>query len=357
MTTEAATSVPEGDAPRLRHRLAGALSLVVIATVTFWLLLQVVLAWKDAWVAPLLLSPDQEQVVQLRQRLLREQAELGRVRAEVTKADAEIAAIDEALSRIERLSRRARQAVAWQARMHSAEVAAADRTMDTLRQQRSLLTGIREREEGLRAKAERDFTEGLLGRTALERARTASEELQAALVENRLMTEQAEERRRQSGADAAALRSGLDAESGDVRHPEVAAAEERELRLALESSRLKAERRGLEASRLAALDTVQRAEALLEELRGRPLFRALTEPTTVVFVPYSQLDGVVEGHVVFSCVAGVFACHPAGVVRAVVAGEVVTQDPWGDLARGQYAWVDLTDSEAIRKKVLRVRAP
>jgi predicted nucleic acid-binding Zn-ribbon protein len=332
-------------------------SLLVLAMTTGWIVLQGVRAWKDAWVAPLQLSPDQEQVVQLRQRLLREQYELSRVRAEVTKADGEIAAIDEAIEQLGRLRRRARQAVAWQARIQSGELSAASRTIELLERQRSLLTAVGEREGGLRSTAERDFTAGFLGRTTLERARTAADQVDAALVENQLLLEQAREKRRQAGLNAGALSAGLDEAATEARHPEVAVAEEREARLVVELSRLKAERRGLEATRQAALEAVDRAEALLAELRSRPLFRALEQPTTVVFVPYSQLDSVEPGHTVLSCVAGVFNCHHAGVVRDLVAGEVVTQDPWGDLARGQYALVELSDDAAVRKKVLRVRSP
>jgi hypothetical protein len=51
----------------------------------------------------------------------------------------------------------------------------------------------------------------------------------------------------------------------------------------------------------------------------------------------------------------VFNCHEVGRVTEVVPGEVATQDPWGELARGQYVVLALDDPPAVRARVLRVR--
>ena len=44
-----------------------------------------------------------------------------------------------------------------------------------------------------------------------------------------------------------------------------------------------------------------------------------------------------------------------GRVAEVLPGEVVTQDPWGTIARGQYAILELSDHDAAKEKVLRAR--
>jgi hypothetical protein len=49
-------------------------------------------------------------------------------------------------------------------------------------------------------------------------------------------------------------------------------------------------------------------------------------------------------------------CKQVGVVAEVVPGEVVLPDPWGNMARGQYAVLNLSDGLAARAKMLRVRA-
>ena len=94
---------------------------------------------------------------------------------------------------------------------------------------------------------------------------------------------------------------------------------------------------------------------LLDEIQARPLYRAMHTSTDVAFVPYDDLDGVVPGARVMACVWGLFSCHDVGRVTEILPGEVVTEDPWGDLARGQFIVLDLDEPGAIREKVLRVR--
>jgi hypothetical protein len=52
---------------------------------------------------------------------------------------------------------------------------------------------------------------------------------------------------------------------------------------------------------------------------------------------------------------GVFACKPVGTITEIVPGEVILPDPWGNPARGQYAVLDLSNHDAAKSKVLRVR--
>jgi hypothetical protein len=94
---------------------------------------------------------------------------------------------------------------------------------------------------------------------------------------------------------------------------------------------------------------------LLAELEARPLYRAMTAATDIGFAPYSQLDGIQRGDSIVHCTWGVFNCHEVGRVTEVVPGEVATQDPWGELARGQYVVLALDDPPAVRARVLRVR--
>jgi hypothetical protein len=44
-----------------------------------------------------------------------------------------------------------------------------------------------------------------------------------------------------------------------------------------------------------------------------------------------------------------------GTVTELVSGEVITQDPWGELARGQYVILEMRDRAALFERVLRVR--
>jgi hypothetical protein len=77
--------------------------------------------------------------------------------------------------------------------------------------------------------------------------------------------------------------------------------------------------------------------------------------TDMAFVPYDHLRRVAVGDDVYACVLSIFFCRAVGAVIEVVPGEVVTQDPWGELARGQYVVLDMRDRSALFERVLRVR--
>jgi hypothetical protein len=222
-----------------------------------------------------------------------------------------------------------------------------------LSSQREVLRRAEQRQRELVRRTETDLSLGLVDRTTAARESQLFDGLVSSLLQNERDLGDVRARLAQTTASAQAMqRPGA---ASAMRHPEVAMAEEREARLALEISRLEAEKRGLESTRRTAMDGVERAQALLEELQGRPLYRALDQTVDVAFVPYAQLPQVAPGARVIACTAGVFACRPVGRVEGLVEGEVVTQDPWGELARGRYALLSLTDTSAIREKVLRIR--
>ena len=141
----------------------------------------------------------------------------------------------------------------------------------------------------------------------------------------------------------------------NIARPELAASEEHTARVELEIERLRAEAVGQRALRAVAIDSAATQRELLAELEARPLYRAMTKATDIAFVPYDQLNGVTPGARIMDCTWGVFRCRQVGTITELVPGEVVTQDPWGKLARGQYAVLHLTDAHAVRERVLRVR--
>jgi hypothetical protein len=145
------------------------------------------------------------------------------------------------------------------------------------------------------------------------------------------------------------------ATAGTSRMPEVVQGAERDTRIEIEIQRLQAETRGHQAQRAVAIASAANQRALLGELESRPLYRAMKSITDVAFVPYDELTGVTPGAAVLDCTWGVFSCHPVGKITEILPGEVVTQDPWGEMARGQYVVLSLDDKDAVRERILRVR--
>jgi hypothetical protein len=138
--------------------------------------------------------------------------------------------------------------------------------------------------------------------------------------------------------------------------PEVTSHEEQLVRIEMEILRLEADKRTKSAQRNALADRIAKIDDLISQLKNKPFIRAAQGKVDMAFVPYSQLDGVEVGDEVYDCVWGLFMCDAAGAVTEILPGEVLLTDPWGSPARGQYVVLQLTDPDAARSKILRVRS-
>lgn len=334
-------------------RLAAWVALVATCAGMGWVAVQVYFVLNDSWVAPLHLSPDNDAIVGLRLQHTRNQAELARLDAEVARADSAIAAVDTATQRLVALRGTATDTLQWRADESRVEAGGLATTTALMHKQRAILEDLRTRQVRIVDRTRADLKAGIVERTAVDRDEQTLDQLALQIAELDREIAEAELRRKQARTVLRALDGGTS--SSGARMPEVAAGDEHTARIEIEIERLAAEGRGYKAHRQAAAASAAAQRSLLAELEARPLYRAMKAETDVAFVPYEQLDGVTPGAVIVSCTWAVFACEQVGRIKEVMAGEVVTQDPWGEMARGQYAVLELTDREAIRERVLRVR--
>lgn len=317
---------------------------------------QVYYVLTDAWIAPLHLSPDSDVVAQLRLQQQRNLAELGRADAEITRLDGELAAIRAAIEKLSRLRGSAQATLTWQAERSQVDAGGYTAATALLERQRGLLVQLHTRQLGLVERARADLAAGAIDRTALDREEQVRDQLALELTELDRQIAEAAISRKHNQAALVALKAGTRGGArGGAQMPEVAAGEEHTARIEVEIERLEAEARGHQALRAAAVSAAAAQRELLAELEARPLYRAMSAATDVAFVPYDQLANVKPGARVVDCVWGVFHCTTVGKVAEILPGEVVTQDPWGELARGQYAILTLDDRDAVHERVLRVR--
>lgn len=349
-------ALPQSFTEKLQSRMAGIAVLAVTLGLVAWVGVQAVRAFTDAWVAPILLSPDNDNVLQMRLALNHQMAELQRAEAGIAGIDEDLVAVEAGINRLSELRHTARQTLHWQAGTQGDEQGALVKAMATLNEQRTIVQRLLERQQRLTERTREDLRGGLVDRTEMEAQEQALDALQVQLIENTRLLDEARFRKTQLDRDGKALRTAFGKSGGgSALMPEVAAGEEHEARLEIELLKLEAERRNLQNARRVSMDAIATQRALLEELKTRPLYRAMNESTQVAFVPYTQLNGIREGDSVLSCVWGLFYCRSVGRVTQVLSGEVITPDPWGAIARGQYVLLNLTVPEAIREKVLRIR--
>ncbi|MBX3270271.1 MAG: hypothetical protein KF729_08415 [Sandaracinaceae bacterium] len=345
--------------PGLPTRLLSLGALLTVAGGLGWLVLSVIGLFTDSWIAPANLSPDNDAVVQLHVQITRHVAEVERAEAERVRIDHQIAAIDASLARLAELGENTRDMFLWGADRERVSAAAIERSVANLRRQQRMLVGLRDRQRERTERTRRQLAEGIVGRRELDTAEQALDQIELQVTNNLRAINEAElelEEARLTSSTLERSAQGRPAEAGVLRGrmPEVVSRQESTMRIELEVIQLQAERRGLVAMRDMAERNLVRMREALEQVQARPLYRATQRSLDVAFVPYEQLDGVRPGDDVVQCTWGIFACHHVGTVREVIPGEVVTPDPWGELARGQFVVLHLTDHEAVRERILRV---
>lgn len=344
---------PREDTPAgVGSRLFALAALVVTAGSLLWLVVAIGRLVTDSWIAPIALSPDSDAVLSMNLELTRQRAEIERAQAEVLRIDAAIEAVDGGLERMESLRDRTAGVLAFGAESSSDEEAAATRMIQDLHEERAILERLIARQRTETERARDHLAAGLIERRELETEEQALDNLELQRVGNLRATEEAEQRRHHAHIARAEFRAS---ESGGARMPEVVAREEGDVQLEIEILQLQAERRGLVALHDVAVRSVANLQAVMDQIEQRPVYLATREPMDVAFVPYAQLEGVTEGQRILQCTAGIFFCHDVGRVARVLPGEVVTQDPWGELARGRYAVLELADADAVQERILRVR--
>jgi hypothetical protein len=360
---EIAPNVEPVTQDRTKQGFTGRLAALVLLVATVgglgWAGTQIYYVITDGWIAPLHLSPDSDAVTQLRLTHQRHLSELSRLDAEITRLDGELAAIEGAVTKLSALRNSSQETLAWGAEQSQIETRGLDDAIASYARQHVTLGELYARQQDLVARAAEDLEAGMIDRTAYDREQQVRDQLALALGENEREAAQARVQRAHSRAALHALRAGTGLKtqvgSGAAQMPEVAAGAEHAARVEVELQRLLAEARGQRALREAAIAAVSSQRALLAEIEARPLYRAMTVATDIGFVPYKQLAGMHPGDSIVQCTWGVFRCHEVGRVTEIVPGEVVTQDPWGELARGQYIVLALDDGSAVRERVLRVR--
>lgn len=352
---EQSTALPEDEAPPGLGSRAFALSaLVGTAGSLLWLAVAIVRVFTDSWVAPIALSPESDTVLSMNLELTRQRVEIERAQAEVARIDAQIEAVDGGLERLRGLRDRSAAIFAYTAETLGEEEGASSHAIRDLHDELTILDRLIARQTTETERARAHLASGLIERRELEQQEQTLDSLQLQRVENLRATAEAEQRRHRARTSADEFRATID-QDDQARMPEIVQRQDADRHLEVELLLLEGERRGLVAVRDVAARSVENLQAVMDQIELRPVYLATRQPMDVAFVPYQQIDGVSAGSTLLQCTGGIFFCHEVGHIRSMLPGEVVTQDPWGQLARGRYAVLDLDDAEAVQERILRVR--
>jgi hypothetical protein len=308
----------------------------------------------DSFVAPIILSPDSDMVIQSKlsmSQLLAEKIRLDTKRVEI---DSELQAAGAAIEQLKVLQAVATKALDWTTAITEKQSAGGARELRALGHQKRVLGKMVAHQESFVAQMKKDADVGLVTRSDYAREVQMLNQLHVASIETdraRIVSEV------QMGQLAMTQRALKGDGANRIWTPEMLMQQDQLVRVQCELFKLEAENRAKTSERRQIDSELAKLDELIGQLKQRPVFRATEANTNVAFVPYSQMESVKGGADIYECFWGIVSCKRVGRVAELLPGEVIVPDPWGTPARGQYAIMDLEQQQAAHSRTLRVRVP
>ncbi|MDB4941438.1 MAG: hypothetical protein JWP97_972 [Labilithrix sp.] len=339
-------------------RIFALASLVALAAGAAALAQGVYRAATDSWMAPITLSADNDQILQINVKLNEQVVQRDKLKADIERIDADIVGIDLAFARLQTIEQGAKESLRWTAFTTNAQNAAMTERLHSLQSQKTLLEDMLARQASIAEHTQQNAAAGLVMKQEVDREVQLTDQLRLAVTQNARDTSDARMQTQQFSATSSVVKDAMEnkARSGNGLLPEIAMGQERQVHLELEMIKLQAEKRALLADRKIFAESLDRMEEIFKQLRARPVYKAIEAQTDIAFVPYTQMAGLKAGDALISCKWILFSCQNVGRIAEVVNGEVVANDPWSDISRGQYVILNLTDREAAKEKVIRARS-
>jgi hypothetical protein len=307
-------------------------------------------ALSDSFVAPQILAPNSETVLNNKLKVTELAVERARSMGEAEGLANDVVADDKALGRLAELKNVTANALAFTSSMNQHAASAGSSDLSALGGQAGVLSSMLSKQSEATARAKANMETGLITRADFAKEQQSLDSIKLALLENGRARVQSELQMHQVKLGQSSLAGNTEAPM-----PEVVQREDQMVRIELEMLRLESEKATKNAQRKVLEEKIAAFDQLEDQLRALPTFQASERDLDVAFVPYTQLDGVKAGSDVYQCIWGLFGCTKVGVVTEVAPGEVMAPDPWGNQSRGQYAILKLFDHEAAKAKVLRIR--
>jgi hypothetical protein len=340
--------------PRVRARVLSGLALGGLLGALVYAGLTAFHAISDSFVAPIILSPDNDVVIQSRLSLSRLLAERRAIEARIAENEKAADAAEASVARLEDFRGSASRALDWSMELTAKQERFGERELQRIAEQEALVDGMTAHQKDVVASVEKNVEAGLTHKADLEREQATLDQLRLTALQSERERVAAEIQLHSASLAQRALHGG----HGRIATPEMVARQDQLVRVELDLLKLKTEAATKRELARADHDELAKIDELVTQMKSRPIFRAIEGNQNVAFVPYTQIDGVRGGAPVYHCaVWGVFSCSHVGKVAQLLPGEVAMQDPWGTPMRGQYALLDLFRPEAAQAKVLRVRGP
>lgn len=342
-------NVPAGRPTGARARIFAFAALASLAAGLAYVGQQSYQAMTDSFVAPIILSPDSDIVIQGKIHASQLATERAHTAADLEAIKEALKEGESAIARLKSLQHSPQSANAYTNDVNGRVVAASAAEEKMLKDQRAVLAEMAAKQERLIADGKKNLEAGLISKGELTKELQTQDELQLSMLENERSLHQV----RTTMQQAASAQESLAGHAPAM--PETLSREAEMVRIELEIARIESDARAKKFEKKLLDDKMAMLDDLDAQMKTRPAFRASERSMDVAFVPYTQMNGVFAGAVVHECVWGIFNCKAVGTVTELVPGEVILPDPWGNQARGQFAVLSLSNHDSAKAKTLRIR--
>jgi hypothetical protein len=308
----------------------------------------------DSFVAPALLSPQNDLVLDAKLKLSSLLLEKGRAEQSLNECEEDLKAGEQAVIKLNNLKDFSSKALTWTKNITGQQVISGSSDLKTLAAQRETLNQMLSRQAVLTAEAQNNLEAGLIQKPDLTKEVQALDTLQLALFENERSRMATNLLLSQASAGQQALYV-----NGSAPMPEQVMSMNQLITIEVQLLQTEAEMRAKLAEKIKDQEELDKITQLEGELKERPIFKAMDKQQDIAFSPYSSLKGIVPGSHLMDCVWGIFNCRDVGKVVSIIPGETILPDIFGSgQVRGQFITLNLdkiNHDESMQSKVLRVR--
>jgi hypothetical protein len=339
----------------VKTRIFSLVALGIIVSGCGYLGQQVYFVAVDSFVAPAILSPDNDLVLDQKIKMEQILLEKGRAEESFAECNSDIEAGKKAIDKLNGLKDFASKALTWTKTTTGAQVMMGSADMATIATQKSQLNEMLERQELLVGDSKKNLDAGLVQKSDYDRELQTMNQLQIALFENERTKMQSELLFNQASMGQQALRTS----GGSMPMPEQVMSMNQLITIECQLLQTEADMRAKFDEKQKDQEELSKISQLQNELEARPIFKAMDKQQDIAFAPYSSLKGITPGALLMDCVWGLFACKEVGKVINIIPGETILPDIFGSgQTRGQFIALDLRKDkhdESMQNKVLRVR--
>ena len=332
------------------YRLVGfAILTLVVALLVGYIGTSIFYFTNKSWVQPMVVSPTDDRVLQLRAKLAETQTLRDQVTTEINHTERAIA-VQVAFQKNYEMALKTdlsdRRTALRQIRQLSNQHAA---TRNRIKKSNSALAAV----SGQRI--DQEFEAGLIDKDSYLQRNQGIAQLENSNLSLLERESQLEAQAASIAAEARALDAAL---SGKATAGGSAALSYEALRIkqdyemsVLETAKAKERLQGLKAS-------LGRYQGIVDTVAQSAYLRAADQQSTVAFVPYDNLVGLEPGTVLYGCRLEMLWCRPVGKVVDKLPGEVTHKHPHrAAMLRGPLLELRIDDAVAAEKDVLFVGRP